>query len=127
MKKDNSLLLIAVTSLFVIFVIGFYIGRNTAPEPVQIQSPKEDQEDFTVDSGTDRNSRLNINTATKDELQALPGIGPVLADRIIAFREEHGNFTSISQLTQVEGIGQERLITILEYIIAEESHENTDR
>jgi competence protein ComEA len=48
---------------------------------------------------------IRINTATATEFQALPGIGPVLAARIIAYREEHGPFTSIDDLTKVKGIG----------------------
>jgi competence protein ComEA len=49
--------------------------------------------------------RVNINTATASELETLPGIGPVLAQRIIAFREEHGGFRSVDELRNVPGIG----------------------
>lgn len=48
---------------------------------------------------------VDLNRATLDELDALSGIGPVLADRIVAWREEHGTFTSVDELTEVEGIG----------------------
>jgi competence protein ComEA len=48
---------------------------------------------------------VNINTATADQLETLPGIGPVLAERIIDFREENGPFTSGDQLEDVSGIG----------------------
>jgi competence protein ComEA len=48
---------------------------------------------------------LNINAATAEELEALPGIGPALAGRIIAYREQNGNFTSMADLDAVEGIG----------------------
>ncbi|MCD8117180.1 MAG: helix-hairpin-helix domain-containing protein [Oscillospiraceae bacterium] len=49
---------------------------------------------------------LDINTATAEELEALPGIGPVLAERIIAWREENGPFTSREDVLDVYGIGQ---------------------
>jgi competence protein ComEA len=49
--------------------------------------------------------RLNINTATVAQLEELPGVGKVLAERIVAYREAHGAFTSVDQLTEVEGIG----------------------
>jgi competence protein ComEA len=48
---------------------------------------------------------VNLNTATLDQLEALPGIGPVLAQRILDYREQHGPFTSIDDLSNVSGIG----------------------
>jgi competence protein ComEA len=48
---------------------------------------------------------VNINTADLEALIALPGIGPALARRIIAYRRQHGPFTSIDQLIDIQGIG----------------------
>ncbi|GAA2352303.1 ComEA family DNA-binding protein [Dactylosporangium salmoneum] len=48
---------------------------------------------------------VNLNTATPAELQSLPGIGEVLAQRIVEYREAHGGFRAVSDLRQVEGIG----------------------
>lgn len=48
---------------------------------------------------------VNVNTAAATELEELPGIGPVLAEAIVAYREEHGPFTSVDQLEDVSGIG----------------------
>lgn len=59
---------------------------------------------------------LDINTADADQLQSLPGIGPVLAKRIVAYREENGPFAQIQDLMYVEGIGQTRMEQILDYI-----------
>ena len=50
-------------------------------------------------------AKVNINTATLDQLVALPGIGPVLAQRIITYREQHGPFRSVRDLLNVPGIG----------------------
>ncbi|WP_435829879.1 helix-hairpin-helix domain-containing protein [Micromonospora costi] len=52
--------------------------------------------------------RLNLNTATLAQLDALPGVGPVLAQRILTHREQHGGFRSVGDLRQVEGIGDAR-------------------
>lgn len=49
---------------------------------------------------------LDVNTATKEQLDTLPGIGPVKAEAIIKYREEKGPFTSVEQLKEVNGIGE---------------------
>ncbi|MFN2540393.1 MAG: helix-hairpin-helix domain-containing protein, partial [Mycobacteriales bacterium] len=51
---------------------------------------------------------LDLNAATAQDFDALPGIGPVLADRIIAWRTEHGRFGSVDQLREVSGIGESK-------------------
>jgi competence ComEA-like helix-hairpin-helix protein len=48
---------------------------------------------------------VNLNTGTRDELDALPGIGPATADRILAYRQEHGPFLQPEDLMNVKGIG----------------------
>ncbi|MDO7867211.1 ComEA family DNA-binding protein [Nocardioides jiangxiensis] len=55
---------------------------------------------------------VNINTATESELEELPGVGPVTAAAIVAFRQEHGAFTSVDQLLDVSGIGEATLAQI---------------
>ncbi len=52
--------------------------------------------------------KLCLNTATKEELLRISGIGDTFADRIIAYREEHGGFRSVEELKQVDGIGEKR-------------------
>jgi competence protein ComEA len=51
---------------------------------------------------------VNLNTASLTELQTLPGVGPVLAQRILDYRTEHGSFRSVEDLRQVDGIGDAR-------------------
>lgn len=53
----------------------------------------------------DAKEKVNLNTASAEELASLPGIGSVLAARIVAYREEHGPFQSLDGLKQVSGIG----------------------
>jgi len=56
-----------------------------------------------------RSEVVNLNTATVQQLDALPGVGPVTAAAIVGWRDANGKFTSIDQLAQVEGIGPARL------------------
>jgi competence protein ComEA len=49
---------------------------------------------------------INLNTATAEQLDALPGVGPVLAAHIVDWRTQHGRFTSVDQLREVSGIGE---------------------
>ncbi|MGZ6826864.1 MAG: ComEA family DNA-binding protein, partial [Mycobacteriales bacterium] len=51
---------------------------------------------------------LDLNAATAEQLDALPGIGPVLADKIVSWRTEHGRFASVDQLREVGGIGESK-------------------
>ena len=60
--------------------------------------------------------RLDPNTATNEELQTLPGIGPVLAARIIEYRETVGKFRTIDDLLAVKGIGEKTLAKIGPYL-----------
>lgn len=59
---------------------------------------------------------LSLNQATKDQLQALPEIGPALAERIIYYRYAHGGFKSLEELGQVDGIGPKRVASLRPYL-----------
>lgn len=58
-----------------------------------------------ADRGADVGGLVNINTASVEELQTLPKVGPVLAASIISWREQYGGFSSVDELDQVSGIG----------------------
>jgi competence protein ComEA len=52
---------------------------------------------------------VDLNTATVEQLDTLPGVGPVTAAAIVAWRDEHGSFDNVEQLSEVDGIGPARL------------------
>ncbi len=66
------------------------------------------QETKQVDSGTEGSAgeKVNINTANLEALITLPRVGPVIAKRIIEFREQHGKFNKPEELMNVKGIGE---------------------
>jgi comEA protein len=84
------------------------------------QSRKSD-----VEAGTSRpQAKININTANEEELESLPGIGPVLAQRIIDYRQEHGKFANIYELTHVYGIGSATLRKLEDRITVRDGDES---
>ncbi|MGB7284298.1 MAG: helix-hairpin-helix domain-containing protein [Candidatus Acidiferrum sp.] len=59
---------------------------------------------------------ININTATSEELQQVPGIGPVTAEKILQMRKSYGLFKSVDDLRAIRGIGPKRLEKMRKYL-----------
>ena len=59
---------------------------------------------------------VNLNTATEAELETLPEVGPVTAQSILSWRTEHGGFTSVDELLEVDGIGDATLAQIAPHV-----------
>ena len=59
---------------------------------------------------------VNLNTATQAELETLPDVGPVTALAILAWRDQHGGFTSVDELLEVDGIGEVTLQKLSAYV-----------
>ena len=62
---------------------------------------------------------INLNTASLEALDSLPGIGPAIAGRIIDYRENHGGFKTVEEITEVSGIGQATLAKIKDIVTVE--------
>ncbi len=110
--------------LIVFFILGIFVGKNstrntmyvmeasTLPPEVTLESSPQSAEQETESI----KDKLNINTATAQELDDLPGIGEVIAQRIVDYRLEHGYFLSIDELMEVNGIGEKMFAEIRDLI-----------
>ncbi len=87
-----------------------YVDRHNTVESYQLV--KRDPPELTVYI----DPPVDINTGNSEELQLLPSIGPVLASRIILYREHHGPFTSLDSLKNIRGIGP-RTVQKLQYYL----------
>ena len=115
MKKQAGMIILVIGALCLMFLTGIFVGRCSRKEPVAKPTPQS-----SAFAATHRETRININTADAATLQSLPGIGEILAQRIIAYRNENGPFTSVYDLQNVEGIGSKKLLDILELIYVED-------
>ena len=111
-----KLLLLAGTVGF-LSVAGL-LERPSPPEALSMRqvdvSPQRGRQSSTstvADAG-----HVDINRGTVDDLQSLPGIGPVLAERIIRHRQEHGDFDSVRDIQNVKGIGVKKFVQLEPYI-----------
>lgn len=77
-------------------------GAMTPPHPLALED--------------ERGEVVDVNDATVEELQEVPGIGPTLAGRIVAFREEFGPYERVDDLLDVEGIGVKSLERIRPHV-----------
>jgi len=82
----------------------------TSDEDIQTAHGSTSSENTSAPIGqpTGGDGKININLATQSELTDLPGIGGVLASRIVDYRRMHGNFTRIEDIRNVSGIGEKR-------------------
>ena len=125
MKKQPLHLLYILTALFFVFTLGFFLGRTQTRESIRLTPlPGAARHDFPPETSmpSDEESHqtvfpIDLNTAAADDLAALPGIGDVLAQRILDYRKVHGPFCRPEELLNVEGIGPGKLEEILDFVI----------
>ena len=111
-KTELFLLLLTAVFLLSLLAMVFVFPGNRGSYEVVTQRTMPAEEE-------DPEWRLDLNAATAEQLQELEGIGPVLAERIVAYRDTHGAFTDVEQLLAVEGIGEKILDGIRDILMIE--------
>ena len=131
----SPVLFLSVVIAFAAFLCGFFVGRSSVAETLYVapestvstadansadaaETETSTEETADISSDTVPMTKVNINTAGIAQLMTLPGIGEVLAQRIVDYRLENGPFLTIYDLEKVEGIGEKTLENILPYIVA---------
>lgn len=141
-KKENRMkrfrfdwVILLLVIAFLSFLLGYAVGKRKPSNEIRVVTTRQREESSqqasseTTDDSTAKlpeaeasygEAALNLNTATKAELITLPGIGEVLAQRIVDYREANGIFRSVEDLLLVDGIGEKILSRIRDYITVEE-------
>lgn len=114
----------AVCIIFVLICAVFVIipGKTVQHKSSDAQLMQGANDAQTAYTEVTPGEYVNINTADEQQLQALPGIGPELARRIVEYRQENGAFTAAEEIMGVNGIGQGRFEAIRELICTEDGN-----
>ena len=126
---------ITLAAVFLAFCLGFGVARwtqhtdgvtvrtaRTIPAQTESALPSVPAASAPTEKSTAAPTEagpLDLNRATAQELTTLPGIGEVLAQRIVDYREAHGSFQSVEELIAVEGIGEGKLEKLRELVTVE--------
>ena len=133
--------LLLLTPACLAFFAGWFLGGQSEPGTVRVAArysqepavtaslppsrtpaapePPETEPSEPAAASPEQPALVNINTAGSEELQTLPSIGEKRAAAIIAYREEHGPFRIVEDITEVKGIGEGILSQIIDYITVE--------
>ena len=116
MKKDSWKVLVLFTVGMALFAGGFFLGRSSGATVIYETALVQQQSQPAAEPAAQpeaeepalpetQHEQININTADQAQLETLPGIGPVIAQRIVEYRQTYGPFRTIDEIKDVSGIG----------------------
>ena len=132
-KRGMTRLIPMLAALLAVFTAAFFLGRQTVSEPVSIELERKPKTEAVQQEAVslrelpqqvETAEPVNLNTASKEELMTLPGVGEVLAERILSYREQYGRFSAEEQIMDVEGIGEATFSGLAGLITIGEENEN---
>lgn len=124
MQKTNGLrALLALCLAAILFAAAFFLGRASVSRIPVVETQRQ----AAAQPAETAEGRLNLNTATREELLALPQVGGTLADRILEYRAQYGKFVTVEQLSDVEGIGEGLMQQLRGLVYVEDAYEDSGR
>ena len=106
--KKNGFIIPVIAALLLGFLLGAFMGRNYVKGDVLVMF-----------EGSEEIGKINLNTATLDELKMIPGFGDTTVQRIIDYRIRKGHFRSVDDLMNISGITAEKLEQIRHMLVVE--------
>lgn len=126
-KMSKKMLIVIFIKGFILLIAVAFINMIDSPKtfiPKYYQETEETESDNIIYKETSESSDIEttdfpimINSATSEELQLIPDIGPVTAELIISYRNEHGTILDFNELIVIDGIGDRTIEILKEYCI----------
>ncbi len=124
MKKQQWILL-GITAVFLCLIIGIFVGRNLTGAYIPVNKVISTDTTDTNNTTQPQDGKIDLNTANLQQLQLIPGVGEVIAQRILDYRTDQGGFQAVEELLNVSGIGEKKFEQIKQYVKIADSTENS--
>ncbi len=116
---DDKVMLIMLALCFVLLlaiIVVQFLETPAFQKPVYTPAESLEQPE---NGASEANFPIGINSATYEELQTIPGVGPATARLIIKYREENGTIASLDDLLAMEGIGEKTVSLLADYCVVD--------